>query len=73
MGIGFHGTTESLLRDLGERVHVINDHPAIDIRFGCHLTNEQTHLSTNGLNASVLFGSQEKTLVCGLMSPAIRM
>jgi hypothetical protein len=58
---------------MGEGIYVIYDHPAINIRLGCHLANEEADLPTNGLDASVLFGTQEKTFIGGLVSPTIGM
>ena len=44
---------------MGEGIHVIDDDPTKDTLFRCHLANEETDLTANGLNSSVLFRAKE--------------
>lgn len=73
MGIGFHGASEGLLGNMRERVCIINDDPAMEPFFRGHLADKQTDLATDGLDASILFGSQKQTFVGALESPTTRM
>lgn len=71
MGVGFHGTSEGLLGNMGEGIYIVDDHPAIDTLLCCHLADEQTDLTTNGLDASVLFRAKKETFVRTLNTPSV--
>ena len=66
MTVGFHGPSEGLLTDLGKRVRVVDEDPGPGFqgrvrRRGSHLTDKESHVVANGLDASVLIGRQNHT------------
>jgi len=79
MTVGFHGSSEGLLRNLGKGVDVVNEDPADGLglgvvqRHGRHLPNKEAHMGPNGLDAPVLVRRQDEALVRCLLPPLVRV
>jgi len=79
MTVGFHGSSQGLLGDLGKSVHIVDDDPAIDLvrrrvvqeRARIHLTDKHRHMISNGLDAPILIRRQQHTLLQGLLAPQL--
>ena len=64
--VGFHGPSEGLLTDLGKGICVVDEDPGPGFQGrvrggGSHLTDKESHVVANGLDASVLVGRQNHT------------
>jgi hypothetical protein len=66
--IRLHGASQGLLRDVGEGIGVVDDHPTVNATMGGHLADEESDGAADGLDAAILFRAELegfKGLLCG--------
>lgn len=70
--IRLHGASQGLLRDVGEGVSVVDDHPSVNAAMGGHLADEESDGTADGLDAAILFRAELEGfegLMCGGVCP----